>query len=671
MVIGFIIRDRDKECSNYARLRKPEYVSKSLIQMWVLSYKTNEEGEDYCELSTQNEPFYIVSDDDDGGLASYRMHSVAHTIMPDEVNEVEGQKQEGVISRVFKNQRPEMSPDISCYSLQEYPHRDFALSCGIRSSLCVPIYQDIFSYESPGGVLEFVSTSTDQLKSFRNYCRYYEAFVFRGTKMNLMIDQLYCDPRRHYLRRNVEMDHLLTVVCQKYPLPLAQYWEVGDVNVRDLGVVNQEGNIDFPNVTPWLQFKNACKNIGLYIDEGLVGKSYLSHKSFLCRDIKELSITNYPLAHYAPNCRPIPCFTICLCSFKPWYREYVLELFLPSQEMDSYDPRTLLNSLMETMKEHLPDYMVASGEQLGQVLSVEVIKSSTHDKPEYLKIGEPQSSLPPQEGLNNEGDASHQFPFVLPSLFKDGAVQDGNVMNIEESNSTINSYEEIASGETSTSRPNIVPETIHADESVQESPLENIAYALTNEDVNYALNNKEDMNLENVSKHFGRPLNDAAKSFGVSRSTFKRICRGLGIKRWQSGKRRMKGNFSSRLGKGINQEQPGRRNFGSTSMAAVNETVVAHSSQDLNKMTVKATYKDVTIRFKLPDLSGIAELENNVIERLHLGRNNFTIKYQDEEGDLVLIACDKDVRECIEISRSLKETTIKLLLDPPLNRNAL
>ncbi|WOH16336.1 hypothetical protein DCAR_0935887 [Daucus carota subsp. sativus] len=514
---------------------------------------------------------------------------------------------------------PEMSPDISCYSLQEYPHRDFALSCGIRSSLCVPIYQDIFSYESPGGVLEFVSTSTDQLKSFRNYCRYYEAF----DNTPLIYSSFFF--KNNVFKRNVEMDHLLTVVCQKYPLPLAQYWEVGDVNVRDLGVVNQEGNIDFPNVTPWLQFKNACKNIGLYIDEGLVGKSYLSHKSFLCRDIKELSITNYPLAHYAPNCRPIPCFTICLCSFKPWYREYVLELFLPSQEMDSYDPRTLLNSLMETMKEHLPDYMVASGEQLGQVLSVEVIKSSTHDKPEYLKIGEPQSSLPPQEGLNNEGDASHQFPFVLPSLFKDGAVQDGNVMNIEESNSTINSYEEIASGETSTSRPNIVPETIHG-----------LSFLLI-----------------------------------FSRSTFKRICRGLGIKRWQSGKRRMKGNFSSRLGKGINQEQPGRRNFGSTSMAAVNETVVAHSSQDLNKMTVKATYKDVTIRFKLPDLSGIAELENNVIERLHLGRNNFTIKYQDEEGDLVLIACDKDVRECIEISRSLKETTIKLLLDPPLNRNAL
>ncbi|WOH16335.1 hypothetical protein DCAR_0935886 [Daucus carota subsp. sativus] len=270
------------------------------------------------------------------------------------------------------------------------------------------------------------------------------------------------------------------------------------------------------------------------------------------------------------------------------------------------------------MKEHLPDYMVASGEKLGQVLSVEVIKSSAHDKPEYLKIGEPQSSLPPQEGSRNEGNASHQFPLSLHSLFKGGAVQDGNVQNIEETDSTMNSYEEIATGETSTSRPNIVADTIH-----------------------------------------------------VSRSTFKRICRGLGIKRWQSGKRRMNGNFSSRLGKGINQEQPGRRNFGSTSMAAVNDTVVAHPSQDLNKMIVKATYKDITIRFKLPDLPGIAELENNVIERLHLERNNFTIKYQDEDGDLVLIACDKDARECIEISRSLKETTIKLLLDLPLNHNAL
>lgn len=172
-----------------------------------------------------------------------------------------------------------------------------------------------------------------------------------------------------------------------------------------------------------------------------------------------------------------------------------------------------------------------------------------------------------------------------------------------------------------------------------------------------------------LSEHFGKSLDDAANSFNVSRSTFKRICRSHGIRRWQRGKSRMGIQSSSKLGK-VNDKEPSRMNYVYSGMPPLQHIAVAQTSQDMDKINVKATYNGVAIRFELLDSSGMAELEDNVIERLKLERDTFSIKYKDEEGDWVLIACDKDVQKCIEISRSLGKTNIKMLVDLPIGRYA-
>lgn len=169
-------------------------------------------------------------------------------------------------------------------------------------------------------------------------------------------------------------------------------------------------------------------------------------------------------------------------------------------------------------------------------------------------------------------------------------------------------------------------------------------------------------------------INSDVHFFLVSRSTFKRTCRDLGIKRWQYGKRRMDGKILSNLEGKLNdkEKEPSTANFSCRDTTPVQNKLVhgSHRNQGLNKMTIKATFKGVTIRFELPALSGIAELENNVIERLHLQRENFSIKYQDDEGDWILIACDKDVQECLQMSRTMNKTTVKMLLDLPYNPHA-
>lgn len=239
------------------------------------------------------------------------------------------------------------------------------------------------------------------------------------------------------------MDHFLTVVCQKFPFPLAQYWTIRDPNLGACRVMYQSSNRDFENITPWCKFKEACLRMHMNIGEGLVGKTYRSQKSFFCRDITEFSITNYPLAHYAQTCGPIACFTICLYNINPPSRECVLECFLPSQEMNSNYPQTLLNALLETMKEHLHPCMVTSAGPLGQVLTVEVINVSPQSNSESFEIGRPASFLPYLEVL------------------EDGTELDEHVLDIEKSDSTIYSYEETSTWQTSEETPDYAADIIN------------------------------------------------------------------------------------------------------------------------------------------------------------------------------------------------------------------
>ncbi|XP_019151515.1 PREDICTED: protein NLP6-like isoform X2 [Ipomoea nil] len=83
---------------------------------------------------------------------------------------------------------------------------------------------------------------------------------------------------------------------------------------------------------------------------------------------------------------------------------------------------------------------------------------------------------------------------------------------------------------------------------------------------------------------------------------------------------------------------------------------------ELTTITIKATYREDIIRFRLPLSSGIIKLTEEVSKRLKLEVGTFDIKYLDDDHEWVLIACDADLQECIDISRSSGSTIIRLLV---------
>lgn len=68
------------------------------------------------------------------------------------------------------------------------------------------------------------------------------------------------------------------------------------------------------------------------MDDGLVGRTFMSQTPFFYSDITKITIRSYPLAHYIGNCRSTDCFTICLQNYITGNKDYVMKFLLPHEK---------------------------------------------------------------------------------------------------------------------------------------------------------------------------------------------------------------------------------------------------------------------------------------------------------------------------------------------------
>nr|XP_010912769.2 LOW QUALITY PROTEIN: protein NLP2-like [Elaeis guineensis] len=77
-------------------------------------------------------------------------------------------------------------------------------------------------------------------------------------------------------------------------------------------------------------------------------------------------------------------------------------------------------------------------------------------------------------------------------------------------------------------------------------------------------------------------------------------------------------------------------------------------------ITVKATYKDDTVRFKFLPSTGCHHLFEEVGKRFRLLAGTFQLKYIDDEEEWVMLASDSDLQECIEVLEYIGSHSVKL-----------
>ena len=81
-----------------------------------------------------------------------------------------------------------------------------------------------------------------------------------------------------------------------------------------------------------------------------------------------------------------------------------------------------------------------------------------------------------------------------------------------------------------------------------------------------------------------------------------------------------------------------------------------------SRITIKATYKEDTVRFKFEPSAGCHHLYEEVAKRFETQRGTFQLKYVDDEDEWVMLVSDLDLQECLEIMECLGKNSIKFLV---------
>ncbi|XP_057511590.1 protein NLP6-like [Actinidia eriantha] len=582
-----------------------------LVQFWAAT-KTSDGR---TLLTTEDQPFGLTRLSH--GLCEYRMISKDYKFY------VDGEEDLGILGRVYRNKCSEYTPNVSYYSVKENPQRDLALRCEVRKSLTLPVIER--SSQMCVGVIELVGR-----------------FLLRRTWDSLYTDfqlpwlnfECFDSCEHHKMREKnsdkahkkaiVEMKRVSGLLLKIYELPLALTWVPCGacktlLAVKDLYMVRNYDNEIYGDL---YSFSMGTYGPPLRNGKGVVGRVLLSPNLLYCSDVTQLSMVEYPLAHFARHCKLRGCFAINLWSNYTGNDVYVLEIFLPANNKDK-DPFSSLSKILETMKKEFKTFTLASGEVLGGKLSIEVIEFQNGQKRHYVQTLQVTGSLPSFEPLQNRGEIMEVDS------------SDHQSIDAEQCEIDVTHPQELGTKKS----------------SVREHKNTGVRIEIPYEDI---------LHYSKLSRR------DAARNLQVSISTFKRVCRKYGINRWPP---RNADKVRPPTSHVVHQEEVPQLNSNLTSNQG--SASIAHAQphdtvmQNANTVNVKAKYgNDITIKFQLSVSLGLVELLQQVAKRLNLEAGSYHIKYKDEEDELILIACDEDLQDCIRTGQSPGSNAVVLHIDP-------
>ncbi|KAL0349010.1 UNVERIFIED_CONTAM: protein NLP6 [Sesamum angustifolium] len=319
---------------------------------WIFWSPEQEELEGPQTISSTCQPFAV--DWLCKGFCWYRKHCSTHDYLVDsEANEAEL----GPPGRVFRSGLPESSPDLRLYSTKDYPLRNQALSCGIKGYMALPVF-DLLG-QNCIGVLEFVVFSAEYINIVNEV---EEGLKTADLRWTLNINQ----PCLEASRLQNEKDH------GGQQLALNEIKQMFEVLKRSAQLHLAQA---------WIPSKNS-----LIVDNTPNG-TILMERAILKVFVDYEDDYNSPTTHFLKASRLTVYFAICLQSSLTGDDIYVLEFFLLPGSSDGRYSWSFLPFLLTIMERQLNSFKIATGQLLGEELSVKAIEFCKDNGFDSFKLG--------------------------------------------------------------------------------------------------------------------------------------------------------------------------------------------------------------------------------------------------------------------------------------------
>lgn len=663
-----------------------------LIQIWIPIKKKGKQV-----LITNNQPFSL--DPDCKNLAEYRDVSKNYIFSAD----VESGGFFGLPGRVFLKKLPEWTPDVRFFKREEYPRVNHAYHYDVRGSLALPVFE-------PGsgiclGVVEIV-TMTQRVNyrpELENICKALQAVDLKSSDIPSPSP---CITARNesYQSTLIEIRNVLKYVCTMHNLPLAQTWALCTQQGRQGCCLSEEkyahcvSTIDSACYVADLQvsgFHEACSEHHLLKGEGVSGKAFLTNEPCFSEDVTAFSKADYPLSHYARVFNLSAAVAIRVRSIHLGMTDCVLEFFFPINCKAGEDQQVMLESVLSVVQQTCQSLRFLLDQDLVQeTLSKEIGSTSAGRLQEKKGLSEPKESAwssrnfaPSSGNLSFGAKTSEKRQIklektvsleVLRQYFA-GSLKDA-AKNIGVCPTTLKRIcrqhgitrwpsRKIKKVGHSLKKLQLVMDSVQgADGSMKlTSFYNNFPELISPPDIPV----KRQLATSNVSSHLQQVKTQPHGYLFIPATTASMPAYSPGSHNSSSSHYvSLKRATSEAKLLDLGQEKTKLLVRSNSKNIFINDHVTAEAPlmrQNLNNENemvtykVKASFGEEKIRFSLHHQSSFEDLKQEVLRRFDIDIiSKIDIKYLDDDAEWVLLTCDADLDECMDIHRSSKIRTIKI-----------
>ncbi|KAF8113692.1 hypothetical protein N665_0046s0042 [Sinapis alba] len=664
----------------------------SLIQLWV---PVNRGGKRV--LTTKEQPF--SHDPLCQRLANYREISVNYhfSAEQDDSNALAG-----LPGRVFLGKLPEWTPDVRFFRSEEYRRVQHAQDCGVRGTLAIPVFEQ--GSKICLGVIEVVMT-TEMVKlrpELESICRALQAVDLRSTEVPIQPSLKGCD--LSYKAALPEIRNLLRCACETHKLPLAQTW-VSCLQQTKSGCRHNDENyihcistIDdtcYVGNTTVLQFHEACSEHHLLKGQGVAGQAFLTNGPCFSPDVSNYKKSEYPLSHHANMFGLHGAVAIRLRCIHTGSADFVVEFFLPKDCDDVEEQRRMLNALSTIMANVPRSLRTVTDKELEEESEVIVT-------PKIENISEIHHSNRQSLGLEFGGGDKPNDVFGLRRGYdytRDSSVNEfstfssGGFSRMAEKKRTktdktitLDVLRQYFAGSLKDAAKSIgvCPTTLkricrqHGIQRWPSRKIKKVGHSL--QKIQRVIDSVEcvsgplpissfyasfpnlasqEPSLQGKTSPPPQPLQLSKSPVSTYSSSSSQCC-----------------SSETQLNSSSTTTDPYQADVRPAS--SLDETVLtlsslenipqgthllSSSSQDDDSLRIKVSYGEEKVRFRMRDSRRLTDLLWEIGKRFGIeDMSRYDLKYLDEDNEWVLLACDEDVEECVDVCRTTPSHIIKLLL---------